>query len=63
MSKNNLILERFLKYLEKEKNYSIHTVKAYRNDIDKFLVFLSKTSTDIKDISKNEIRNFIFKQN
>ena len=63
MTKNNLILERFLKYLEKEKNYSIHTVKAYRNDIDKFLVFLSKTSTDIKDISKNEIRNFIFKQN
>ena len=63
MSKNNLILEPFLKYLEKEKKYSIHTIKAYRNDIDKFLVFLSKTSTDIKDISKNEIRNFIFKQN
>ena len=62
MSKNNLILASFLKYLEKEKNYSIHTIKSYRNDIDKFLFFLSKTTTDIKDISKNEIRNFIFKQ-
>ena len=49
----------FMDYLEKEKGFSIHTIKAYRNDIEKFKLFLSMRTLDIKNVSKNEIRDFL----
>lgn len=43
MDKN---LDRFLEYLEKEKNYSSHTIVAYQNDIAAFLL-------EVEDQEKN----------
>ena len=41
MPKNKSIFVSFINYLEKEKKFSVHTTKAYRNDIENFLLFLS----------------------
>ena len=53
MPKNRSIFVSFINYLEKEKNFSVHTIKAYRNDIEKFFTFLisqkSKNKRYIKD--------------
>jgi integrase/recombinase XerC len=35
----------FLEYLELEKNYSVHTVKAYRRDLEGFLAFVKQRFT------------------
>ena len=37
-------LHRFLEYIERERNYSRHTVAAYEDDLTLFLDFLSRTS-------------------
>ena len=59
MPKNRSIFVSFINYLEKEKNFSVHTIKAYRNDIEKFLLFLSVKNLKIKNISKIDIRDFL----
>jgi integrase/recombinase XerC len=33
--------ERFLNYIQYEKRYSIHTVNAYQNDLEQFVIFLT----------------------
>ena len=45
MSKPFPIFNSFLEYLLKEKNFSIHTIKAYQNDIQKFIDFLTENSS------------------
>ncbi len=35
------LIERFLEHLEEERNYSPHTVRAYRGDLERFLSFLA----------------------
>ena len=62
MSKNKSIFVSFINYLEKEKKFSVHTIKAYRNDIENFLLFLSVKNLKIKDISKIDIRDFLASQ-
>ena len=59
MHSNKSIFISFIDYLEKEKGFSIHTIKAYRNDIEKFKLFLSMHTLNIKNVSKNEIRDFL----
>jgi integrase/recombinase XerC len=34
------VVERFLVHLDEERNYSAHTLRAYRGDLDRFLAFL-----------------------
>jgi integrase/recombinase XerC len=34
-------LQKFLEYLEKEKKYSAHTLRAYKDDISSFYFFKS----------------------
>ena len=62
MLKNRSIFVSFINYLEKEKNFSVHTIKAYRNDIENFLLFLSVKNLKIKNISKIDIRDFLASQ-
>jgi integrase/recombinase XerC len=36
------MLEGFLKYLQYEKRFSVHTIDAYKVDLEQFSVFLQK---------------------
>lgn len=36
------LISRFLEYLTEERNYSPHTVRAYRGDLERFLAFLAE---------------------
>lgn len=56
-------LEKFLKYLETEKDASIHTINSYRIDITQFqeLVFQNKKFDDWQMVDKNFARHFLVK--
>ena len=35
------ILQQFIRYIQLEKNFSVHTVREYENDVEQFLAFLN----------------------
>ncbi len=52
--------ESFLEYLKNNRNYSLHTLKSYQNDLSKLLIFLNESNVNHpKEISNSLIRNFI----
>jgi integrase/recombinase XerC len=60
------ILEKFLKiimsfekYLEAEKNFSSHTLRAYLKDILDFAIFLKNKQKNFIDVNKHDIREFL----
>ncbi len=61
MNEENLLcrpfIERFLKFLDVEKNSSPHTIKNYRSDLIEFFKFNGKNS--VSDINYLEIRKFL----
>ncbi|MGG5505483.1 MULTISPECIES: tyrosine-type recombinase/integrase [unclassified Myroides] len=56
MDKN---LEKFLEYLAKEKNYSLHTIEAYQNDIASFLGYLEESEKNYLLIQYDAVRLWI----
>lgn len=65
MSENIIhIIEEFLQYLKKEKNFSDHTVIAYKRDLNQFTNFLQerKIPLSLEDaLKKGSLRGFTFK--
>ena len=56
----NKYLEKFLNYLEYEKNYSSNTVIAYKSNIEDLIKYLKdKNIEDIKSIDYDVIRNYL----
>ena len=52
--------ESFLEHLKSNRNYSLHTLKSYQNDLSKLLIFLNESNINHpKEISNSQIRNFI----
>ncbi len=49
------LVEKFLRFLEVEKKYSMHTVSAYRTDIFYFFDFLFRVKA--KTLDKNDLEN------
>ncbi|MFD0862563.1 tyrosine-type recombinase/integrase [Sungkyunkwania multivorans] len=51
----------FIDYLQLEKNYSVHTVKAYRRDLEVFASFCEQEFevSDIKEVNYSFIRSWI----
>ena len=56
------IFNSFIIYLNEEKGFSVHTVKSYENDINKFLAFLFEEKIKLKKVSKVQIRDFLATQ-
>ena len=50
-------LNKFIDYLENQKNYSKHTIKSYKKDISQFIEFLKEKK--ISDFEKVEYEDFI----
>ena len=62
MTKSLPIFVSFLKFLSKEKNFSLHTIKAYQYDIQKFIEFLTEKSVKVQQATKSDIRDFLSNQ-
>ncbi|WP_144896927.1 tyrosine-type recombinase/integrase [Lutibacter sp. Hel_I_33_5] len=56
-----MLIHSFLEYLEFEKKYSIHTITAYKKDLNSFRDFceLEYGENDISTVHYNQIRNWI----
>lgn len=53
-------IEKFDSYLEVEKNFSIHTRKSYKKDLESFSDFLNEDGvTDIREIKRQDITAFM----
>jgi tyrosine recombinase XerC len=50
-------LDKFLTYLEVEKNYSSHTSLNYRLDLEEFAAFLNRTS--VEAVAYSDLRRFL----
>lgn len=53
------MIKQFEKYLNIEKNYSMHTISNYLNDLDDFLEFINKNKLNICSIKYNDIREYL----
>lgn len=53
--------EGFLKYLQYEKRYSDHTIRAYKNDLKQFFSYLEEnhSSRDVHSITEDKVRAWI----
>ena len=49
----------FIDYLKVVKNFSEHTTKNYKRDLDKFIRFLSNNSTSLEKCDEQDIRLFV----
>lgn len=54
-------IESFMLTLEKERNFSLHTIKAYKNDLNRFNYFLNNilSRKKLAKINRNDIRKFL----
>ena len=50
----------YLNYLNYEKKYSSHTLRAYTKDLNDFIIFIKKESIkSLRDIKKQHIHQFL----
>jgi integrase/recombinase XerC len=52
-------VETFLQYLKEHKNYSPHTIRNYRIDLDQFFEFLETFELEISGLGRAELRMFL----
>jgi len=53
--------ESFINYLRNEKRYSSHTIVAYRNDLDQFVLFCTEMigEFNVKEVDSKLVRNWV----
>ena len=55
-------IKQFLEFIEKERRYSLHTIDAYRRDLEKFNSFLTdeigESFTSYKVVNNYKIKDF-----
>jgi len=52
-------IDDFLKYLQAEKRYAAHTVKAYKNDLNQFHAFCQDNDGECMDLNFRTIRSWV----
>ena len=55
------VMLEFLSYLEKERGFSNHTIKAYQTDLNRFISFLTQEEniSNFKAVTRHTIRNYL----
>jgi len=53
------MIDDFLNYLTNEKRFSMHTVVAYKKDIEQFFDLIAFTENEINQINHKDIRNYL----
>lgn len=51
----------FIKYLDRELNFSENTIISYKRDLEKFAQYLKRKQLNYKTITREEIRNYLKK--
>ncbi len=51
--------EKYLEYLEYQKNYSTHTIESYEKDIDEYLQYIKENKIDLLKINYSEIKEYL----
>ncbi|MBT7422803.1 MAG: tyrosine recombinase XerC [Candidatus Marinimicrobia bacterium] len=59
MDKKEKVLADFYRYLKKERGFSNNTVKAYQNDLSRFLAFLPNNISGFDKVNRESIRGFL----
>ncbi len=54
------LLEKFLNYLATEKNYSKHTLRAYKKDIQNFFDFLKKEDIYLEEVDSKKLSLYTY---
>ena len=54
-----MYINQFLQYLQKEKNYSAYTIKAYHKDLEVFERFLQNNHIDLVSATSKDVRLWI----
>lgn len=57
--KRSCPLDHFLGHLRYEKNFSIHTIKAYERDLSKFFDYIDRMNVSLEDVDHRTIRSFL----
>ncbi len=52
-------IDDFLRYLQAEKRYATHTIKAYKNDLNQFHAFCQETDSEGMDLHFRAIRSWV----
>jgi len=52
-------IKNFLLYIKENKNYSDHTIKSYKNDLNQFNYFLTSLKIPFNTVGRVEIRMFL----
>jgi integrase/recombinase XerC len=52
-------IDDFLKYLQAERRYAAHTVKAYKNDLNQFHAFCQENDKEGMDLNYRAIRSWV----
>lgn len=55
------MIERFIQYIQTEKRYSLHTVEAYKRDMEQFVLFVERMycMSDLMKVDAGVIRSYI----
>src|SRR5690606_19019712 len=54
-----MFLDRFLSFLKYEKNYSVHSITAYKQNISEYLTFLNEQEFDIQTATHHQVRAYL----
>jgi integrase/recombinase XerD len=57
------VLESFLNYMLIERNFSANTRTSYRNDLQRYLLYMQQSSKPLEEITPETIRQFISELN
>ena len=54
-----MFLDRFLSFLKYEKNYSVHSITAYKQNISEYLTFLDEQEFDVQTATHHQVRAYL----